>query len=594
VLAALLFAAAGVILEAVLFRVFLDLRPELGLTGQRLGALGAVLGFVFLLLMLELAVAARVFDFGRRLEVRLRAAFLEKLPRLADRYFHSRLASDMAERSHSIHQMRLLPEMGSQFLRWSFELALTAAAIGWLDRALALPAMLAAALAVGLPLAAQPLLAERDLRLRSHTGALSRFYLDALLGLVAIRTHGGEGAVRREHGGILAEWARAGFALQRAGVAVQAAQLFGGFGLAAWMVLDHVARQAESGSVLLLLYWVLNLPVLGQEIALIAWQYPGYRNLTLRLLEPLGAPEEPPAPQAPLAQGPRTPGVALSLERVSVRAAGRTILEDIDLRVEPGGHVAIVGPSGAGKSSLVGLLLGWHPAACGRVLVDGAPLDACGLEQLRRDTAWVDAAVHLWNRSVLENLRYGLAGEEAMPLGEAIDRAGLHPVLEKLPDGLQTILGEGGALVSGGEGQRVRLARALLRPGARLVILDEPFAGLERGLRRELLARCRERWRSCTFLCITHDIAETLEFPRVVVMEAGRLVEDGVPAELARRPGSRFRALLEAEEQVRERLWGGPHWRRLRLARGRLLEEDVPSLGALWEEEEASCRRRDR
>ena len=97
----------------------------------------------------------------------------------------------------------------------------------------------------------------------------------------------------------------------------------------------------------------------------------------------------------------------MTLEGVTVRAAGHTILEAVDLHLEPGSHTAIVGPSGAGKSTLAGLLLGWHRAAEGRVLVDGRPLDAAGLDQLRQQTAWVDPQVQLWNRSLFDNLRYG-------------------------------------------------------------------------------------------------------------------------------------------------------------------------------------------
>ena len=140
-----------------------------------------------------------------------------------------------------------------------------------------------------------------------------------------------------------------------------------------------------------------------------------------------------------------------------MRAAGHTILTDLDLSIPAGSHVAIVGPSGAGKSSLVGLLLGWHRAASGQVCVDGVPLDGPRLAQLRQETAWVDPTVQLWNRSLLDNLRYGAHGAHAAPLAAVLEQADLRSVLEKLPDGLQTSLGEGGGLVSGGEGQRVRL-----------------------------------------------------------------------------------------------------------------------------------------
>jgi ATP-binding cassette subfamily B protein len=377
--------------------------------------------------------------------------------------------------------------------------------------------------------------------------------------------------------------------------------------------------------------------MLGQEVALIAQQYPALRNITLRLLEPLAAPEDTDAhpnaslhasqaasasdavsiePAAPGRARPREqvaaqaasaseaqslietelqvideinlaltdePSAALSMksagarldfEAVSVRAAGHLILDGIDLSIAPGSHVAIVGSSGAGKSSFVGLLLGWHRAAAGRVLVDGEALRGEHLERLRRETAWVDPAIQLWNRSLLENLRYGCAADSTLRLGAVIDQADLRRLLEKLPDGLQTSIGEGGALVSGGEGQRVRLGRAMLKPEVRLVILDEPFRGLDRQRRRELLRRARRLWSEATLLCITHDIGETRDFERVLVVDEGRIVEDGNPAELARQARSRYRDLIEAEEIVREKLWASREWRHLELDAGKLFEQD--------------------
>jgi ABC-type bacteriocin/lantibiotic exporter with double-glycine peptidase domain len=569
--AALALASGAVLVEAVLFRGLLDLGRVLGTPTQRLGAIGAILVFSIALLLLEIPLIGSLLRLGRRLEIRLRLAFLRKIPLLGDRYFQSRLKSDMAERSHGIHLIRRLPELGGQLLRYLFEIALTAAGIIWLDPATALIALLAALAAIAIPLASQPLLMERDLRLRTHTGALSHFYLDALLGLVAIHTHGGQPAVRREHESLLTEWARAGLSLQRAVISLETLQFLAGFGLAIWLLASHLARGGDPGAVLLLVYWALNLPALGQEVAVIAWQYPSYRNTTLRLLEPLGALEQS-APNAAETLAPATGAASIAFDNVSVTAAGHSILRDIQLAIEPGAHVAIVGASGAGKSSLVGLLLGWHRPAAGRVLVDGAPLNDASLVQMRPHIAWVDPAVQLWNRPLLENLQYGLPDAPRMRVDQAIQAAELHRVLERLPEGLETPLGEGGGLVSGGEGQRVRLGRALLRPGVRLVILDEPFRGLDLDQRRVLLARAREIWRDATLLFISHDIAETMAFERVLLLEEGRVVEDGNPRELAANARSRLYSMLQAERAVREELWAGRGWRRLRLAEGSLIE----------------------
>jgi ATP-binding cassette subfamily B protein len=576
--AALVLASLGVVFEAVLFRGFFDLGRELETSRQRLGAMGVLLAFVTALLLLDLPIVRGALRFGRQLEARLRVAFLAKIPRLSDRYFHSRLTSDMADRSHSVHRLRLVPDLGEWFLRTACELLLTTAGIVWLDPGSAPLALATLAGVVGVPLLMLPLLQEWDLRLRNHAGGLSRFYLDALLGLVPLRTHGAHRAVRRQHESLLVEWARTHLGLRGAEVLADTAVQVFMLGMIVALLFDHLARKGLDGGTLLLFFWALNVMTLGHMLILmIATQLPAHRNVALRLLEPLGAPEEGETAGADggqrLPSPAGTPGVALALEGVSVRAAGHTILERIDLAIEPGAQVAIVGPSGAGKSSLVGLLLGWHRPAEGRVRVDGEVLDGDRLERLRRETAWVDPAVQIWNRSLLENLRYGGSWNGGPPVDQALRQSDLLGVLRKLPRGLQTSLGEGGGLVSGGEGQRVRFGRALLRPGTRLAILDEPFRGLDREQRRELLARARCHWQGATLLCITHDVGETLAFKRVVVLEGGRIVEDGSPDELAARPGSRYRSLLDAERDVREGLWSSAVWRRLRMAAGRLSEE---------------------
>ncbi len=579
-LSALILAAGGVIVEALLLRRLLDIGDQLVLSRQRLAAFGFLLLFLMAMLLLDLPIAATALNLGRRLEMRLRIAFLDKLPRLNDRYFHSRLSSDMAERAQSIHRIRALPDLTGQLLRACCTLVLTTVAIAWLSPSSTSLVILAAALAVVIPVVASPFLSERDLRARTHAGALSRFYLGALQGLVPIRTHSAEQAVRLEHEGLLVEWTRASHGLQKGVVAVEGLQLFTGFGLAALLSYNYLQTGSQIGAAVLFIYWVLSLPALGQEIAMLARLYPVYRNITLRLLEPMGAIEEENSVLTESSEagfhsdqfGTPCVGVSIAMRDLSVVAAGHTILEGVNLSIEPGSHVAIVGPSGAGKSSLVGLLLGWHRAACGSVLIDGRALEAQQLEELRRQTAWVDPSVQIWNRSLIENLRYGTPNNSLTSIGKVVEAADLGRVLEQLPDGLQTTLGEGGALVSGGEGQRVRLGRAMLRPGIRLVILDESFRGLDRENRQMLLTRARRLWPGATLLCITHDISETLSFERVLIVDAGKIIEDGKPAELSRQPNSRYRSLLDAEQSVRKTLWTGVAWRRMQFNKGHLCE----------------------
>ncbi len=562
-------AAGAVVIEALLFRGVFAVSSELGWARQRLGAMAAILLFSFALLLLELPIFYGAARLGRQLENRLRIAFLTKIPRLSDRYFQSRLTSDMAERSHATHRLRHLPDLGRQMLRNIFELCATAVGIICLDPTAAPFVLVTLAAALVPVFTTQSVLAERDLRVRSHAAGLTRFYLDAMLGLVCIRAHSAEQSVRREHGKLLREWANAALRLQKTVAVVEAVQMTAMFALVAALLLLHPLEGANLGRLLLVVYWALNLPVLGQEIAALSRQYPYYRNLNLRLLEPLGAPEEQSSRQDAEAVTPVRTAPCLEFRNVAVEASGHKILEGIDVRIEAGSQVAIVGPSGSGKSSLVGILLGWLKPSKGEVLVNGQPLDC---DALRLSTAWVDPAVQLWNRSLLSNLCYA-SEPEASAIRTTIDAALLRPVLESLPQGFETKLGEGGGLVSGGEGQRVRLGRAMLRKHARLVILDEAFRGLDREKRRELLARAREYWRGATMLCITHDLSETQGFDRVLVIEQGRIAEDGTPEELRVSPESRYRQLLDAEEQTRSGLWRASIWRRIRIISGRIVEE---------------------
>ena len=565
--AATLLVAAGSLVEVMLLRGVVEIGNILDLREHRIITTVFLVGFVAGLIVLELAIADGVLRIGRRIEAQLRAAFSDKLQRLGDRYFQSRLISDMAYRVHCLEELRALPDLGARLSRVAMQLIFTAFALAWLDPPSLWVALFAVTVAIAVPLATERMLAERELRQRNHTAALSRHYLDSLLGLVAGRTHSAERALRSRHESLLVEWGRASLHLLRGGIVVEGIQMLVGSVLAAWLVLSFVGRGSRPGSTLLLVYWTLTLPQLARELAGIIRLFPAYRNILMRLLEPLSAAEEPSAPQT----SPRreqAEGVAIAFESVGVVIRGHQVLSDVNLAIPRGQHVAVVGRSGAGKSTLVGLLLGWRTPTAGSIRVD----DEEGVTGLRRATAWVDPSVHLWNRSLFDNLRYGDQSTMISGIGSVIESAELGEILEKLPAGLQQPLGEGGRLTSGGEGQRVRFGRALVRRDVKLAILDEPFRGLDRSRRRELLVRAREIWRNQTLVCVTHDIEETLEFERVLVVDNGRLVEDGHPIELSRQE-TVYASLLAAEREVRTHLWSGERWRRWRMQDGAIVED---------------------
>ena len=165
----------------------------------------------------------------------------------------------MAHRAHTLDELRNLPEVASKLARSAMQLLFTALALAWLDPPSAFIALLAASLALAIPFCTQPMLAERELRQRSHAAALTRYYLDSLLGLVAARTHGAERALRHRHESLLVEWGRSSLHLLRGGVVIEGVQMLIGSLLAAWLVLGFVARNARPGSMLLFVYWTLSL-----------------------------------------------------------------------------------------------------------------------------------------------------------------------------------------------------------------------------------------------------------------------------------------------------------------------------------------------
>ena len=561
------------LVELVFLRGFIDLGRDLGLVQQRLAAVAMLCGIGVVLLVLDFLLTDGWQRLGRKLEIGFRMAFAKKIPRLNDRYFHSRPVSDMAERSHMVQQLREMPRLFGQIAQTSLMLILTSVAIAIFDPASGPLALVIAGISLALPMLFRPWLTELDMRVRTHAGALTQFYFDAMHGLSAIRAHVADRVLLREQESLLVEWVQASRRHLFASLLLEGLQLTSGIGLAAWLVVQHVNTLASTGGALLLAWWALSLPELAGQLASLTRQYPRYRNVLLRLLEPLGAPEERMIADKPAArQTSQAPGASIELEQVTVVAAGHCILKEISLRIAPGSHVAIVGPSGGGKSTLLGLLLGWHKPAAGRAVVDGVPLTEAALAGLRRQTAWVDPAIQIWNESLVDNLRFGHEDVDANRLGSACQQSQLIELLEKLPNGLQTQPGEGGGLLSGGQGQRLRLGRAMLKDDARLVLMDEAFRGLDRDQRRELTGRMRKQFKDATILFVSHDVSDTQDFDRVLVVSGGEIVEDADPRELASQSDSRYRQLLDSEEEVNRTIWSAAQWRHLWLNDGRLKE----------------------
>jgi ABC-type bacteriocin/lantibiotic exporter with double-glycine peptidase domain len=564
---AIIAAAAGTVLEALVFRGLFDVSRHLPSPAERLMVMGATLALLAAVLLLDLGGSFGLMRLGRQIELALRVMFARKVPRLNDAYFQSRLLSDMAFRAHWLQLARQLPEIAGHCLHLGATMIFTAAAIMLFYPGSAAWVMLALLAACGTPWFFYPAAAERDLRCKELSASLGCFYLDSLRGSRAIQAHGAESALQRAQGLQLCDWATAAFRRQALHVRCNALQSALSLACIVAMLRHEIALGQSPAGLLLLVYWAMSIPALGQDMAETLRELPSVRSTLLRFLELMGSPEESFESRPAVAD---SRGVAVAMHEVEVAVAGRVVLSGVSLQIEPGEHVAVVGASGAGKSSLIGCLLGWYTPTHGRIEIDGELLGAESLAALRRQTAWIDPQVHLFNATLFSNMTYGNEPRASDAMGSVVETVELDPLLAKSARGLQTEIGEGGAFLSGGEGQRVRIARALLRTDVRLAVLDEPVRGLARAQRRTLLASLRADFAQATLLCVTHDVSDTHDFDRVLVIEGGRLVEDGSPAQLAMRQDSRYRQLLAAEQELHGGLWQHRDWRRLCMVDGML------------------------
>ncbi len=236
------------------------------------------------------------------------------------------------------------------------------------------------------------------------------------------------------------------------------------------------------------------------------------------------APAPTPAPAAPR----RTPP-AIRFEGVRVvHADGRVALDGLDLDVAAGETVALVGPSGAGKSTVLALLCGFLVPSSGRILIDGIPLDALDLADWRHTLVHVPQTPAFFEGSIADNVAMGRPGAEGA-IDRALAEAGVADLVARLPQGIETPLGEGGRSLSGGEAQRLSLARAFFADGS-LLLFDEPTAHLDRATQAGVTAAIERLAAGRTAILIAHRRETLAHVDRVVRIEAGHAVESGPPA----------------------------------------------------------------
>ena len=260
---------------------------------------------------------------------------------------------------------------------------------------------------------------------------------------------------------------------------------------------------------------------------------------TERLMELLDSKSPVTSPPNPAPAVTSAGGSRIELEGLTFNYPSRPLtpaLRDVSLAVTPGETVALVGPSGAGKSTVFQLLLRFYDPARGTIRLDGVPTREMALHELRQRIGIVPQDAVIFSSSALENIRYGKPGASDAEVMAAAKDAFAHDFIMALPEGYATFLGERGVRLSGGQRQRIAIARAMLK-NPPLLLLDEATSALDAESERMVQAALESAMRDRTTLVIAHRLATVQQADRIIVLDHGRIVEEGTHDTLVARNG---------------------------------------------------------
>ena len=539
-LLALLVTAAATLAIPSAFRLIIDRGFAEGVDPTEIGRWFRYL--LMIVAVLAIGTACRFYFvswLGERVVADIRLAVQRNLLRLSPAFFEQNAPSEISSRM-TADTAQIEHVVGTTL---SIALRNGLMAVGGVGYLLYLAPALTAMLLIGVPLVLLPILwfgrrlrrISRDSQDRvADVGSMVSEVLGAMKIVQGFNQEQREEARFADAVERTFDTARKRILLRSAMTAVFIALIFGSITMLLWQGAVQVAEGTLSGGTIAA--FVLTGMIVAGSFGSLAEVYGDLlrgAGAASRLDELLREKPEIAPPARPVAL-PEPARGALAFQNVTFRYPTRPdapAIHDFNLTVEPGETVAIVGPSGAGKSTIFQLAERFYDPQVGTIRLDGVPLTQADPADVRRRIALVPQEGTLFAASARDNLRYGNwdASEEA--IWEAARAANAEDFLRTLPEGLDTFLGEGGARLSGGQRQRVAIARALLRD-APILLLDEATSALDAESERLVQQALERLMQGRTTLVIAHRLATVRAADRIVVMDQGRIVEEGTHAAL--------------------------------------------------------------